>query len=177
MQLFRSHGMTRDAAAMSKPSDGPWYYEQVALGYNYRMTELHAALGLSQFARLSDFVRRRHAVADRYDSLLAELPIVRPWRDSDCVSAFHLYIVRVPSAPGLASHRKVFESLRASGVGVNLHYIPVYLQPYYRKLGFEPGYCANAEAYYAEAISLPIFPALSNEQQDHVVNSLREALS
>ncbi len=173
LALFRSHGMTRDPALMVREPDGPWYYEQIVLGYNYRMTELQAALGLSQLARLDAYVDRRHALADRYDALLAGLPLATPWRDPACRSALHLYIVRVP-AP---LRRAVFDVLRSHDIGVNVHYIPVHLQPYYRALGFAEGDFPEAERYYAEAISLPMYASLSEAQQDRVVAALREALA
>lgn len=176
LQLLRSHGITRDSGQMTHAPDGPWYYQQIALGYNYRMTDIQAALGLSQMARLDEFVARRHAIADRYDQLLASLPVRTPWQHPDAYSGLHLYIIRLkPEAIG-KSHQQVFEELRAEGIGVNLHYIPVYLQPYYEGLGFRAGHCPEAERYYAEAISLPMFPDLSPEQQLHVVRTLEAAL-
>jgi UDP-4-amino-4,6-dideoxy-N-acetyl-beta-L-altrosamine transaminase len=173
MALLRTHGITRDPSQMERQPDGPWYYEQIGLGLNYRMTEVHAALGLSQLARLHDYVRRRHELGRRYDSLLSGLPLVTPWQHPDCHSALHLYVVRVDAA----RRRKVFDALRAADVGVNVHYIPVHLQPYYRRLGFEPGSFPEAERYYAEAISLPMYATLSEGDQDRVTRALREALS
>jgi len=177
MEMLRSHGITRDAARMSRPPDGPWYYEQQALGLNYRMTDLQAALGLSQLDRLDDYVARRHALAARYDALLAELPVTRPWQHPDSYSGLHLYVIRVAGGGDGERRRSVFEGLRTRGIGVNVHYIPVHLQPYYRALGFAPGEFPNAEAYYAEAISLPMYPTLSEAEQDQVVAALREALA
>lgn len=176
LQLLRSHGMTRDPALMDRAPDGPWYYQQVMLGYNYRMTELQAALGLSQLRRLDDFIARRHAIAARYDRLLAGLPVDVPWRDPDAHSAFHLYVIRVRPGECPRSHREVFEGLRARGIGVNLHYIPVHTQPYYRRYGFREGDFPEAERYYREAISLPMYAALTDAEQDSVVAALREAL-
>lgn len=175
MGLLRSHGMTRDPRRMTHAPDGPWYYQQVALGFNYRMTELQAALGVSQLDRLENYVARRHALADRYDALLAGLPLMLPRRGPDAYSGLHLYIVRLQQAP--RGHREVFESLRAQGVGVNLHYIPVHLQPYYAAMGFAPGDFPEAERYYAEAISLPMYATLDEQQQDQVVAALRGALA
>lgn len=169
MALLRSHGITRDEAEMTHPSEGPWFYQQVDLGFNYRMTDVQAALGLSQLQRLDDFVAARHRLAGEYNARLAGLPIVTPFQHADGYSAFHLYVIRLKLAAISRTHRDVFESMRAAGLGVNLHYIPVYLQPYYRALGFDRGYCPNAEAYYSEAITLPLFPALTAADINAVV--------
>ena len=139
------------------------------------MTDIHAALGLSQMRRLDEFVAKRHAIARRYDELLAELPLITPWQHPDSYSGFHLYVIRLKRAETDKTQRKVFEALRAAGIQVNLHYIPVYRQPYYEQFGFKPGYCPEAEHYYAEAISIPIYPALIEAQQNRVVSALREA--
>lgn len=176
MARQRTHGITRDAAEMTGAPDGPWYYQQIDLGYNYRMTELQAALGLSQMQRLDALVAQRHAIAGRYDALLAGLPLITPWQHPDSYSGRHLYVIRLKLADIRKSHREVFEALRAAGVGVNLHYIPVYLQPYYERMGFKGGHCPEAERYYAEAISLPMYPGLTDSQQDRVVSALRAAL-
>lgn len=176
MALLRSHGITRDASQMTHAPDGPWYYQQIDLGFNYRMTELQAALGLSQLERLDVYVARRHALARRYDALLADLPLQRPWQHPDSYSGLHLYVIRLALNKLGVSHRHVFESLRASGIGVNLHYIPVHLQPYYQNLGFLPGAFPQAERYYAEAISLPMYAGLDEDQQDQVVEALQRAL-
>jgi len=173
MRLFRSHGMTRDPQQMERPSHEAWYYEQVALGYNYRMTELQAALGLSQMKRLSAFVERRHAIARRYDNLLEGLPVVTQRAEPGAHSALHLYPVRL-NAP--ARRHRVFDAMRDAGIGVNVHYIPVHLQPHYRRMGFAAGDFPNAEDYYAGAISLPIFFDLADRAQDEVVSALREAI-
>jgi len=177
MKLLRSHGITREAGEMTHAPDGPWYYQQLDLGYNYRMTDLQAALGLSQMRRLDEFVARRHTIADAYDRLLADLPVVAPWRHADSYSGLHLYVIRLKLAEIDKTHRQVFEALHAAAIGVNLHYIPVYRQPYYEGLGFKVGYCPEAEQYYAEAISLPMFPGLSEMQQDKVVESIRRAIA
>lgn len=178
MKLLRSHGITSDAEDMVlRPPEQLWYYQQIDLGFNYRMTDIHAALGLSQMQRLDEFVTLRHALALRYDEILSDLPIVIPWQHPDNYSSFHLYIIRLKLEHIGKTHRDVFEALRAQGIGVNLHYIPVYLQPYYQQLGFKPGYCPEAEQYYAEIISLPMFPALTADEQDQVVNALRRAIS
>jgi len=173
MKLFRSHGMTRDPALMEGPEEGGWYYEQVELGYNYRMTELQAALGLSQLGRLEQFVARRHQIASRYAGLLDGLPLDTQQTLADAHSALHLYAVRLHDTQ---RRRQVFDALRADGIGVNVHYIPVHLQPYYRRLGFRRGDFPNAEAYYAGAITLPMYPDLTEALQDQVVGALRKAL-
>ncbi|MHC8335116.1 UDP-4-amino-4,6-dideoxy-N-acetyl-beta-L-altrosamine transaminase [Pseudomonas sp. LB3P25] len=173
LQRLRSHGMTRDPQHMTEASHGPWYYQQVELGFNYRITDLQAALGLSQLNKLDGFIERRRELAARYDRLLASLPLTLPSPQSEAESAWHLYVVRLQLDRINLSHRQMFEGLRAAGVGVNLHYIPVHLQPYYRDQGFAEGDFPQAERYYAEAISLPLFPLLSDEQQDFVVEQLR----
>jgi len=177
MALLRSHGITRDPAQMTHEADGPWYYQQVDLGFNYRMTELQAALGVSQMARLDDYVDRRHALATRYDSLLADLPLTRPWQHPDGYSGLHLYVIRLKLDLIAKTHREVFEALREQGIGVNLHYIPVHTQPYYQQMGFKRGDYPEAERYYAEAISLPMFQTMSEAQQDAVVAALRASLA
>ena len=174
MSLFRSHGVTRDEALMTEPSHGPWYYQQVDLGFNYRMTEMQAALGVSQMTRLDAFVARRHEIADIYDVRLADLPLDTPTRLEDRRSALHLYVVQLHDP---ARHRAVFEALRAAGILVNLHYIPVHLQPYYRAMGFRVGDFPAAEAYYARAISLPIFPDMTEAQIDEVVDTIHRVLT
>ncbi len=174
MGLLRSHGVTRDAALMTHESDGPWYYQQVDLGWNYRMTEMQAALGLSQMSRLDQFIDRRNALADRYDSLLADLPLQIPGRTDGARSAWHLYVIRLDDA---AKHREVFEYLRANEIGVNLHYIPVHTQPYYRNLGHKVGDFPASEEYYSRAISIPLYAGMSDVEQDEVVRVLSEALS
>ena len=172
MARLRSHGITRDPEEMTHAPDGPWYYQQVELGWNYRMTDIQAALGRAQMERLHDCVARRNALAERYDALLADLPLTRPGRADGVLSAFHLYVIRVAAD----RHRAVFEGLRARGVGVNLHYIPVHLQPYYRRLGFGPGNFPEAERYYAEAISIPLFATMTDAMQDAVVAALSAEL-
>ncbi|GAB5351847.1 UDP-4-amino-4-deoxy-L-arabinose--oxoglutarate aminotransferase [Qipengyuania sp. 483] len=175
--LLRSHGITREPDLMKGPMDGPWYYQQVALGYNYRMTDLQAALGVSQLSRLSDFVARRHEIAARYNDLLADLPIAQPWQNPESYSAFHLYVIRLQLDKIGRSHREVFEYLRERQILVNLHYIPVHTQPYYRQFGFRDGDYPEAEQYYREAISIPMHPSLSDEDQDRVVGALREVVA
>ncbi|MBT2300798.1 UDP-4-amino-4,6-dideoxy-N-acetyl-beta-L-altrosamine transaminase [Variovorax paradoxus] len=172
MALFRSHGMTREPAQMSREPDGPWYYEQIELGFNYRMSELQAALGLSQTTRLHDYVRRRHELARRYDERLASLPLTTPRQHPDCYSGLHLYVVRVDAT----RRRAVFDALRAQDIGVNVHYIPLHTQPYYRRLGNASGTFPEAESYYAEAISLPMYATLTEGQQNRVIDVLGRAL-
>jgi UDP-4-amino-4,6-dideoxy-N-acetyl-beta-L-altrosamine transaminase len=177
MRSLRSHGVTREASAMAGEPDGPWYYEQLELGFNYRLTDVQAALGLSQLSRLDAFVARRLELARRYDAALRDLPVVTPWQHPDCVSATHLYVVRIDRSRVGRTHRQVFEALRAASIGVNLHYIPVYRQPYYARLGHTAAECPEAERYYAEALSLPMFPALTEAEQDRVVTALAQACS
>lgn len=174
---LRSHGITRDSRFMEEDSHGPWYYQQIELGFNYRMTDLQAALGASQMQRLDEFVSRRHELAERYDTLLADLPLILPRRSSDAYSAFHLYVIRVDTARTAMSRRLLFDSLRTANIGVNVHYIPVHTQPWYQRMGFGPGMFPEAERYYAEAITLPLFASMSEAQQDRVVEALQRALS
>ncbi|MGM0826328.1 MAG: UDP-4-amino-4,6-dideoxy-N-acetyl-beta-L-altrosamine transaminase [Pseudomonadota bacterium] len=176
MNLLRSHGVTRDQNLMTQDPDGPWYYQQVELGYNYRMTELQAALGISQLDRLDEFVARRHELAKRYNELLKDLPMITPWQHPDSYSGLHLYVIRLQLKAITKTHRQVFESLREQGIGVNLHYIPVHTQPYYQGMGFAADDYPNAMSYYSEAISLPMFHRMSYEEQDEVVNALSNIL-
>jgi UDP-4-amino-4,6-dideoxy-N-acetyl-beta-L-altrosamine transaminase len=177
MRLDRSHGITRDPAQLQHDDVGPWYYEQQRLGFNYRMTDICAALGLSQMTRIEEFVARRREIAAAYDAAFADLPVTSPWQRPDTASAWHLYVIRIDRQRASRSHREIFDSLREAGIGVNLHYIPVYRQPYYRELGFGQGHCPNAEAYYAEAISLPMYFGLSDDEQRQVVTAVAEAVA
>jgi UDP-4-amino-4,6-dideoxy-N-acetyl-beta-L-altrosamine transaminase len=176
MQLARSHGMTREAPEMDHTPDGPWYYQQVLLGYNYRMTELQAALGINQLRSIEDFIARRQEVRARYDKELAGLPLVLPPADEDGRSALHLYPVQLPLGQ---EHRRaqVFAGLRHRGIGVNVHYIPIHTQPYYRALGFKPGDFPAAESYYARAISLPLHAGLTDEEVGRVIEAVRAELA
>jgi UDP-4-amino-4,6-dideoxy-N-acetyl-beta-L-altrosamine transaminase len=173
---LRSHGITRDAARFRNPADprghGGWYYEQLELGYNYRMTDIHAALGASQITRLAANVEKRNELARRYDAALRDLPLQLPHVEAGAVSAWHLYVVRLDGAR--RSHREVFDGLRERGVGANQHYIPVHLQPYYRDLGFAPGMFPESERYAEQAISIPLFPTMSRAQQETVIAALQE---
>ncbi|WLR96189.1 UDP-4-amino-4,6-dideoxy-N-acetyl-beta-L-altrosamine transaminase [Shinella sumterensis] len=177
MRRFRSHGITSDRSVMeARPENEIWNYQQMALGFNYRMTDIHAALGLSQMSRLTEFVDARRRIAVRYDAALADLPITLPWQMPESNSSYHLYPVLVDQDRCGVSQKQFYSALWGGGVAVNLHYIPVYLQPYYEKLGFKRGYCPVAERYFQQAISLPIFPGLADSQQDCVVQQIRDAL-
>lgn len=177
MQLLRSHGITSSDEDMQfREHVEIWNYQQVDLGFNYRVTEIQAALGMSQMTRLDEFVLKRHSIARRYDDLLSEAPLVTPWQHADSYSSYHLYPIRLKLAEIDKSHRQVYEALRAGGILVNLHYIPVYRQPYYEKMGFMQGYCPEAERYYREVISLPMYPGLNDEAQNFVVSTLMEIL-
>lgn len=173
LQLLRSHGITRDPSEMQQAAPGPWYYEQQRLGFNHRMTDLQAALGLSQLARLDALHASRVALADRYDHLLAGLPLILPTRQPDRVSAWHLYAVEVDASATDVSRAQVFQALRDAGIGVNVHYIPIHLQPFYAAMGFAQGAFPAAERYHQQALSLPLFPAMAAAQQQRVVDTLR----
>lgn len=177
MALLRSHGITRDVDQMTHAPDGSWYYQQIDLGYNYRMTDLQAALGVSQMKRLDAYVTRRHELAKRYDEWLIDLPVNTPWQHPDNYSAIHLYVIRLQLENISKTHREVFDGLRDLGIGVNLHYIPVHTQPYFERMGFKAKDFPKAQRYYAEAISLPMYQTLSDEQQDQVVASFKSVLA
>jgi len=177
LRALRSHGMTRDPADLQHAPDGPWYYEQHCLGFNYRLTDLQAALGSAQLRRLDALHARRMALADRYDTLLATLPLKTPARQADRVSAWHLYAIELDSTRTQAKRLAVFQAFRDAGIGVNVHYIPIHTQPYYTRLGFKRGDFPAAEHYYDHAISLPLFPALTPDQQNKVVDVLAHALN
>lgn len=169
LKLLRSHGITRDKNLMEFPSDDSWYYEQIDLGFNYRMTDIHAALGLSQLSRLDHYVEKRHEIAKIYDQEFSNCKILLPLRSANNLSALHLYVIQVDEE----KHKNVFHSLRRNNIGVNVHYIPVHTQPYYQKLGFKWGDFPNSETYYRRAISLPLYPTLEPEQQNIVIENVR----
>jgi UDP-4-amino-4,6-dideoxy-N-acetyl-beta-L-altrosamine transaminase len=176
LAMLRTHGITRDPDFMTGESEGGWYYEQIELGYNYRITDVQAALGLVQLSRIEPFLARRRELARRYDTALADLPLTLPWQHPDGRSAYHLYVIKVDTAACGKTRRQVYDELRAAGVGVQVHYIPIHTQPYYRQLGFAPGQFPEAEAYYADALSLPIFTRLTDAEQDKVIDALRRAV-
>jgi len=173
MARLRTHGITKDPAQMQNTPTAPWYYEQLELGFNYRMTDLQAALGISQLQRLDEFVAKRNELAQRYNELLGDLPVSLPQIIEDAYSSWHLYPVRLRLDKIKRTHREVFEALREAGIGVNLHYMPVHLQPYYRALGFEQGMFPEAEAYGRDAISLPIYPGLNERDVQRVGTAIR----
>jgi UDP-4-amino-4,6-dideoxy-N-acetyl-beta-L-altrosamine transaminase len=177
MRLFASHGITRNSDLMENTPDGGWYYEQISLGSNYRMTEIQAALGLSQMSRIDAFIQKRHEIAKRYNDELKHLPLTLPQQGKENYSSFHLYIIRLKLDSIKKSHKDIFEELRSEGLGVNLHYIPVYHHPYFKRLGFKKGYCPEAENYYREAISIPIYFSLSDELQKQVIETISKVLS
>jgi dTDP-4-amino-4,6-dideoxygalactose transaminase len=177
LQRLRSHGITRDPKFMKDEPDGPWSYQQIELGFNYRITDIQAALGYSQLQRLDDYIDRRHQIRNRYDKYLKELPIITPWQHPDCRSALHLYPIQVGASVNGLDRKRVYETMREAGIGVNVHYIPVQTQPYYQRMGFKQDDYPVSMTYYQRAISLPIFPTLTNEQQLEVVGALKKALS
>lgn len=176
MALTRSHGITRDPELMRGESHGSWYYQQIDLGFNYRMTELQAALGVSQMKRLNEFVSARHDLAQGYYTKLENLPVVLPYQLPDTYSGLHLFVIRLKLDDISLSHQQVFDALRERGIGVNLHYIPVHTQPYYQDLGFTEGEFPESEQYYREAISLPMFHGMTEDQQNTVVDVLTDIL-
>jgi UDP-4-amino-4,6-dideoxy-N-acetyl-beta-L-altrosamine transaminase len=176
MEMLRSHGITRKKDQLLNEDPAPWYYEQLLLGFNYRMTDIQAALGLSQLSRLDEFVERRNAIAEYYNQALASMPLQLPSIPPENRSAFHLYVIRLKTDEISKSHRQVFEQLREADIGVNLHYMPVHLQPYYRELGFDEGYCPEAEAHGGSAITLPLHPSMTERNQEYVVQSLASLL-
>lgn len=176
MRLLRSHGITRDEAKMLSEPDGPWYYEQIELGFNYRMTDIHAALGLSQLNRLENYIERRNAIAKYYNSALQQLPLKLPLVNGNCYSTYHLYVIRLQLKKIDLSQREVFEILRSKGIGVNIHYIPIFQHPYYRKFKLKIDEFSNTLKYYNEAITLPIFPSMTKDEQQKVVSALSDVL-
>ena len=177
MRLLRSHGISSVPEDMrERPPKEIWNYQQIDLGFNYRMMDIQAALGLSQMERLEEFVSKRQEIAKRYNQQLSTLQLITPWQNSQSYSAFHLYVIRLKLTEIHRTQRQVYDALTSAGILVNLHYIPVYLQPYYSKMGFRVGYCPNAEHFYSEAISIPLYPGLTEIQQDLVVTKLCEAI-
>lgn len=176
LRLYRSHGITRDERLMTTASDGPWYYQQIDLGFNYRMTDIQAALGCSQMNKLEDFVSRRRYLVNRYNELLKDLPVRLPFVSSDTNPSWHIYIVRLVMEKINKDKKQIFKEMHDRGFTLNLHYIPVHTQPYYAELGHKPEECPTAMEYYREAFTLPLYYTLSDEQQDEVVRALREVL-
>lgn len=176
MSLLRSHGITRDSKKMSRQPDGDWYYQQIDLGYNYRMTEMQAALGYSQMDRLDEYVTKRQYLAQKYNEKLKDLPITLPWQHEDSYSSFHLYVIRLKNIEK-TKHKYIFSQLRKKKIGVNLHYIPVHTQPYYKGLGFKEGQFPQSELYYSQAISIPLYPGLTEKEQQHIVSSIETAIN
>ena len=174
---FRSHGITRNPDLMQGESHGTWYYQQLDLGFNYRMTDIQAALGVSQMKRLDEFISRRQFLVQRYNHLLQDLPLTLPYQHPDTQSSWHLYVIRLHLDKISKTHRQIFDELRQAGIGVNLHYIPVHTQPYYQNIGFKWGDFPIAEGYYQSVISLPLYYGLGEEDQDRVITMLREILS
>ena len=174
---LRTHGITRNENLMTTQSHGSWYYEQLELGFNYRITDIQAALGMSQMQRLDEFIKRRRFLAQRYHQLLTDLPLILPWQHPDTESSWHLYIIRLKLDKINKTHRQVFEALRQAQIGVNLHYIPVHTQPYYQQLGFKWGDFPEAEKYYQEVISLPLYYGLAEKEQDKVISILKKIIS
>jgi UDP-4-amino-4,6-dideoxy-N-acetyl-beta-L-altrosamine transaminase len=176
MRLYANHGVTRDQNQMDKPSEGSWYYEQVELGFNYRMTEIQAALGISQMQRIDNFISKRHMLKERYDFLLEKLPLKQPFQSINCYSALHLYPIQIELDKVKITRKQIFNELRAQGIGVNIHYIPIHTQPYYKKLGFKNGDFPNSESFYNQSITIPLYPDMTFKQQDEVVLSLNKIL-
>jgi len=177
MRLYRSHGVTRDSRLTAKQVEGGWHYQQVDLGFNYRMSELHAALGVSQIQRLDKFIAIRHQYQQRYDELLKDLPLILPHQSSDSYSSLHLYPIQIDFTKTKKTRAEVFEILRDESIGVNVHYIPVHTQPYYENMGFKEGDYPSAESYYKGAITIPIFQGMTIKMQDKVVAALHKALN
>ena len=176
MQLLRSHGITRDANLMTQEPDGDWYYQQIDLGFNYRITDMQAALGKSQMDRLDEFVDRRRILAKQYDELLKDIKVITPYQDANTKSSWHLYVIKIDFQNINISKKELFKLMKEKGIILNLHYIPVHTQPYYKNLGFEKGDFPVSEQYYKEVFTLPLYYSLTDEQQDYIVTSLKEVL-
>ena len=174
LSLYRTHGITRDESAMQNIPDGPWYYEQIKLGFNYRMTDIQAALGVSQMNRLDSFLQKRHEIFDRYNEYFQDLPVIKtPWQNKDSYSSLHLYVIRVDNSKSKMNHNALFNYLRDNNIGVNIHYIPIYRQPFYSKLGFNFSDFPESEKYYSEAISIPIYPDLEEKSQEFIYKLIK----
>tara|TARA_B100000427_G_scaffold329152_1_gene344283 strand:+ start:1503 stop:2669 length:1167 start_codon:yes stop_codon:yes gene_type:complete len=174
LSLYRTHGITRDESAMQNIPDGPWYYEQIKLGFNYRMTDIQAALGVSQMNRLDSFLQKRHEIFDRYNEYFQDLPVIKtPWQNKDSYSSLHLYVIRVDNSKSKMNHKALFNHLRDNNIGVNIHYIPIYRQPFYSKLGFNFSDFPESEKYYSEAISIPIYPDLEEKSQEFIYKLIK----
>ena len=176
IDILRTHGITKNKKDMINPSHGPWYFEQLELGFNYRMTDIHASLGINQMKSLKKFVTKRNSLARNYNNLLKALPLSTPEQSENTLSSFHLYIVRIDLKKLKNKKNKIFNLLRKKGIGVNVHYIPIHYHPFYQNLKFKKGYLPETEKYYEEALSLPIYPDLSFKDQKYIVNSLEEVL-
>lgn len=177
MRQYRSHGITNIATEMEPhPETEIWNYQQISLGYNYRMTDIQAALGISQMDRLDDYINQRHRIAEHYNIELADFSVTIPWQHPDGRSSYHLYPIRVKAGVSAAGQRTVYKTLLENGIAANLHYIPIYKQPFYRAFGFDEGYCQESERYFREAISLPIFPSMTDKQQEKIIDVLRKVL-
>jgi UDP-4-amino-4,6-dideoxy-N-acetyl-beta-L-altrosamine transaminase len=178
LKLYRSHGITSDEELMdSRPNDEIWNYQQISLGFNYRMTDIAAALGLSQLSKLDEFLKRRRQIADRYLDLLSDIPIKLPWQLPRTGSSYHLYVIQIELGRVEKTQKQIYRELQKQGINVNIHYIPVYRQPYYERLGFKQGYCPISEEYYKSALSIPIYPGLLDEEQGRVIQAMREIIN
>lgn len=177
LKLFRTHGITRDKEMLHNKEEGPWFYEQLELGYNYRMTDIQAALGISQLNKINGFLKRRREIAKKYDEYLKNIDgIILPYQESFSKSAWHLYVIQLELEKFKVGRKEIFEALQAENIGVNVHYIPVYYHPYYKRLGYEKGLCPNAERLYERIITLPLYPKMKDKDIEDVVNAMDKVL-